>query len=432
MEAFLVASPHSGAGKTTVAVGLMAALAARGHRVQAFKVGPDYIDPSYHRLATGRPSRNLDTWLCSKETVRWLFERSAADVNVVEGVMGLFDGAPGGAGSTAEVAKTLGVPVVLVVDASGMAQSVGALVHGFATYDPDVTIAGVVFNRVASEGHVAYLRESVHLPVLGWVENDDSIAVPERHLGLIPAAEWRPDVARIGEVVSRHVDVDRLLRLAARSAAPLSPALPGPAPSPTPVRARIAYALDEAFTFYYQDNLDLLQAAGAELIPLRLLDDAALPDAGLLYLGGGFPEVFRDRLLANTPMVDAVRRWTRPIYAECGGLMYLSMIEAIPGRIRMTERLQHFGYTEATALVDTPLLRTGETVRGHEFHYSAWDGPANAYRVRKGGTERTEGYTNGTILATYVHVHFGSNPALASRLVEAAQKGALHGVSGRS
>ncbi len=427
MEAFLVASPHSGAGKTTVAVGLMAALAARGRRVQAFKVGPDYIDPSYHRLATGQPSRSLDTWLCSKETVRWLFERSAADVNVIEGVMGLFDGAPGGAGSTAEVAKALGVPVVLVIDASGMAQSVGALIHGFATYDPEVTIAGVVFNRVASERHVAYLQEPARLPVLGWVEHDDSIALPERHLGLIPAAEWRPDVARIGEVVSRHVDVDRLLRLAARNAAPSRPELP-----PTTVRARIAYALDEAFTFYYQDNLDLLRAAGAELIPVRLLDDPTLPDAGLLYLGGGFPEIYQDRLVANAPMVEAVRRWTRPIYAECGGLMYLSVVGAIPGRTRMTDRLQHFGYTEATALTDTPLLRAGETVRGHEFHYSTWDGPANAYRVRKGGTERTEGYTNGTILATYVHVHFGSDPDLARRLVEAAQKGALHGVPGRS
>lgn len=418
MNAFVVASPHSGAGKTTVAVGLMAALAQRGLRVQAYKVGPDYIDPSYHRLATGRPSRTLDTWLCPPETVRRLFLGTASQVNVVEGVMGLFDGAPDGHGSTAEVATLLDLPVILVVDASRMAQrmaqSVAAMVHGFATYDPRVRVVGVIFNRVASPSHATSLASHSPVPVLGWVEEDARAAWPERHLGLWPAAEWHPDVQRVGELVSRHVDVDRLLAL---TVCHLEPQIRS---DPAPPRARIAYALDEAFTFYYQDNLDLLREAGAELVPVRLLDGEALPDPGLLYLGGGFPEVFSERLLANRRMVDAVRRFPGFIYAECGGLMYLAMIGRIPGRIAMTDRLQHFGYAVATALTDTPLLPAGETVRGHEFHYSTWDGPANAYRVRHGSRERVEGYTDGRVLATYVHVHFASRPDLACRLVDVA------------
>ena len=422
MEAFVLAGTQSGVGKTTVATGLMAALAKRGRSVQGFKVGPDYIDPSYHALACGRPSRNLDLWMCSKAVVRKLFARSAGQVNVIEGVMGLFDGALEGRGSTADLAKTLGLPVVLVVDARSMAQSAGAIVHGFATYDPKVRLAGVIFNRVASEGHYEYLKKAVRVPALGWVERDDTIALPERHLGLVPAAEQKPNVDRIGEVVAQHIDLDRLLQLS-RVRAPVRPVEKTIAP-----QVRIGYALDEAFTFYYQDNLDLLQAAGATLVPFRPLHDAVLPPADLLYFGGGFPEVFEERLKANTSLTEAIRSWDQPIYAECGGLMYLSMIGVIPGQVRMTQRLQNFGYTEATALVDTPLLRAGEMVRGHEFHYSTWDGPANAYRVRKRGKERIEGYTNENIFASYVHVHFASKPVLARRLVEAAKEGKRNGV----
>ncbi len=421
MEAFILAGVQSGVGKTTIATGLMAALAAERRRVQGWKVGPDYIDPSYHALATGRPSRNLDTWMCSKADVRRLFARSAAEVNVVEGVMGLFDGAHGGKGSTAEVAKTLGLPVVLVVDAQAMAQSAGALVHGFATYDPRVRLAGVIFNRVASEGHYEYLRKAVRVPALGWVRREESIALPERHLGLVPAQERAPDIAKLGEVVARHVDLKRLLKLAR------VPDRPRSLERRRACEVRIGYALDEAFTFYYQDNLDLLSAAGAELVPFSPLRDPAPPDADLLYFGGDFPEVFGQRLEENVRMAEAVRRWTKPIYAECGGLMYLAMIQAVPGRVRMADRLQDFGYAEATALVDTPLLHAGETIRGHEFHYSTWEGPANAYRVRRRGRGRVEGYTNGKILATYVHVHFGSKPVLARRLVQAAKEGKSHG-----
>jgi cobyrinic acid a,c-diamide synthase len=421
MEAFVIAGTQSGVGKTTIATGLMAALAKQGCSVQGWKVGPDYIDPSYHALATGRPSRNLDTWMCSKPTVRKLFARSCSHVNVIEGVMGLFDGALDGKGSTAEVARVLGVPVILVVDARSMAQSAGALVHGFATYDPAVRLAGVIFNRVASEGHYEYLRKSVRVPSLGWVAREPSIAMPERHLGLVPAGERKPDIEKLADVVSRHIDLGRLRKLS-RLASPDRPGMRGRA-----VKATIGYALDEAFTFYYQDNLDQLRAEGAELVPFSPLRDPALPRVDLLYFGGGFPEVFEETLRANTSMVQSVRQWRKLIYAECGGLMYLSMAGAIPGQIRMTDRLQNFGYAEATALVDTPLLKAGETVRGHEFHYSTWDGPANAYRVRKRGKERVEGYASGNILASYVHVHFASKPSLARRLVAAAKEGRVHG-----
>ena len=421
MEAFVLAGTHSGVGKTTIATGLMAAFAKQGHRVQGFKVGPDYIDPSYHKLATGRPSRNLDTWMCSRRTVRELFARSAAGVNVVEGVMGLFDGAQGGRGSTAEVAKALDLPVVLVVDARGMAQSVGAVVQGFATYDQAVRLAGVIFNRVASEGHYEYLRKAVSVPALGWVAREDSITLPERHLGLIPTAEKTPDIGSISDVVARHLDVDRLRKLAK-----ISPRI-ATARHPAAECVRIGYALDEAFNFYYEDNLDLLRALGARLVPFSPLQDPDLPDVDLLYFGGGFPELHDEALRGNPGMIAAVRDWTGPIYAECGGLMYLSMISKIPGQFRMADRLQNFGYAQATALVDTPLLKAGETVRGHEFHYSTWNGPANAYRVRKRGKERLEGYANGNILASYVHVHFGSKPGLARRLVSAAKEAKVHG-----
>jgi cobyrinic acid a,c-diamide synthase len=421
MEALVIAGTHSGVGKTTVATGLMAALAKQGCSVQGWKVGPDYIDPSYHTLATGHPSRNLDTWMCSKATVRNLFARSCSDVNVIEGVMGLFDGAKGGKGSTAEVAKALAAPVVLVVDARSMAQSAGALVHGFATYDPALHVAGVIFNRVASESHYEYLRESVRLPALGWVAREESIALPERHLGLVPTGERKPDIDKLAETVSRHIDLGRLRKLSRRTR-PDRPRMKA-----RPAKVTIGYALDEAFTFYYQDNLDLLRAEGAELVPFSPLRDSALPEADLLYFGGGFPELFEKALGANTTMAQDVREWRKPLYAECGGLMYLSMVGAIPGRISMTDRLQSFGYAEATALVDTPLLQAGETVRGHEFHYSTWDGPANAYRVQKRGKERVEGYASGNILASYVHVHFASRPSLARRLVAAAKEGRVHG-----
>ncbi len=416
MKAFVIAGTHSGVGKTTVAIGLMAEFKRRGLAVQAFKVGPDYIDPSYHRLATGRPSRNLDTWLCSKKTVRQSFARAALDLNVVEGVMGLFDGAKNGKGSTAETAALLELPVLLIVDAKGIAQSVGALVQGFAQYQPTTRIAGVIFNRVASEGHYVYLKNAAKIPSLGWIAKNQDIVLPERHLGLVPASERVPDIEKIRETVVAHLDLEKLLRLS-KINVPQTQALPK-----RKTRARIAYALDAAFHFYYEDNLDYLRAAGAELIPFSPLKDTRLPDADLLYFGGGFPELFEKILRKNKDFCEAMQSWKKPIYAECGGLYYLSLIHKIPGKMEMRDRLQHFGYAKATAQADTCLLRAGESVKGHMFHYSHWDGPANLYRFEKRGARLSEGYAAGRIHASYLHVHFASNPKLARHLVAAASQ----------
>ncbi|HVR87420.1 MAG TPA: cobyrinate a,c-diamide synthase [Planctomycetota bacterium] len=410
MRTVVIAGTHSGVGKTTIAAGLMAAFARRGYSVQGFKVGPDYIDPSYHECATGRPSRNLDLWMCPAAAVRRTYARAAADVNVVEGMMGLFDGATDGGGSTAAVAKALAAPVLLVVDAQGLAQSVGALVHGYSTYDPSLAISGVIFNRVSGEGHYEYLRRSVRVPSFGWVERDPAITLPERHLGLVPAEERRPDLARIGEVVARHVDLERILKRS-KVRSPKRPGVPKLA-----ARATIAIARDEAFTFYYQDNLDQLEAAGARVIsfsPLR----GELPDADALYLGGGFPELHHPKL--HRRLRQAVRAGM-PVYAECGGLMYLVGQGLLPGRIEMTDRLQNFGYKEARAARDTVIVKRGQRLRGHEFHHSRWIHPRipAAWQLPRG----PEGFAQGNIHASYVHLHFAGAPECAGRFVERARR----------
>ena len=411
MRTFVIAGPQTGAGKTTIAAGLMAAFAQRGHSVQGFKVGPDYIDPSHYRRTCGRPGRNLDLWLCPKTAVRRIYARAAADVNIVEGMMGLFDGPSEGPGSTADVARVLGAPVILVVDASGLAQSAGALVHGFATFDPSLTVAGVIFNRVAGEGHYDYLRRAVPLPSFGWVRSESSIAMPERHLGLVPDAERPIDARRLGRVVAEHVDLDRILeRTRVRE--------PRPIPEKTRRKsATIAVATDEAFSFYYQDNLDELEAAGARLVmfsPLR----GELPEADALYLGGGFPELHRNR--RHRRLREAVRAGM-PVYAECGGLMYLVGQELLPGRIEMTSELQNFGYQEARAARDTVIVRRGRRLRGHEFHYSKWIRPKvpAAWSLARG----PEGYARSNIHASYVHLHFSGAPECARRFVESAARG---------
>jgi len=410
MKTFVIAGTHSGVGKTTIAAGLMAALVRRGHAVQGFKVGPDYIDPSYHERATGRPSRNLDLWMCSASGVRRSYARAADDVNVVEGMMGLFDGAADGQGTTAAVAKALGAPVLLVVDAQGLAQSAGAVVHGFATYDPSLTVAGVIFNRVAGEGHYEYLRRSLRLPSFGWVEQDPSIALPERHLGLVPAGERPPDLVRLGERVARRLALDAILERA-QVPAPKRPLLPKRAP-----RATIAVARDDAFTFYYQDNLDLLEAAGARLVPFSPLR-GEMPDADALYLGGGFPELHRPK--PHRRLREAVRAGM-PVYAECGGLMYLVGQGLLPGRIEMTARLQNFGYKEARAARDTVVVRRGRRLRGHEFHHSRWVHPRvpAAWQLARG----PEGFARKNIHASYVHLHFGGAPECAMRFVDSARQ----------
>jgi cobyrinic acid a,c-diamide synthase len=464
----VIAGTSSGAGKTTVACGLIGALRTRGLEVQGFKVGPDYIDPSHHALASGRPGRNLDAFLSGAELIAPLARHGAegADVAVIEGVMGMFDGASGRGelASTAHVAKLLQAPVLLVVDASAMARSAAAIVHGYCTFDPDVEVAGVIFNRVGSDHHEQLLREALDdlgpsaPPVLGALRRDERIATPERHLGLVPAVEReasaRAALATLAEAMSRFVDLDAVARIA-RGAAGLAGASwsawqedalcagaaageaggGGASVAGASGGVRIALAAGPAFSFHYEENLELLRAAGAELVPFDPLRDEALPlDADALLLAGGFPEVYGAELAANARLraqVAAFAASGRPVLAECGGLLYLAreldgheMCGALALRARMTERLT-LGYREAQAASATTWLDAGERVRGHEFHYtqveSATGKLAPAWTLSARGRERREGFVLGGVQASYLHVHWAAHPRLARRFVQAAR-----------
>ncbi|WP_217897498.1 cobyrinate a,c-diamide synthase [Geodermatophilus saharensis] len=449
----VVAAPSSNAGKTSVTTGLVAALTARGHTVSPHKVGPDYIDPGYAGLAAGRPGRNLDPWLVGEERIAPLFLHGArgADVAVVEGVMGLFDGAthptvePGFA-STAHVAGLLRAPVVLVVDASSQARSIAALVHGFATFDPAVRIGGVVLNRVGSDRHEAILREALGaagVPVLGALRRVEALATPSRHLGLVPAAERSAEalatVRRLGEAVAAGVDLDAVVRLA-RTAPPLpgAPWEPAAEVTPVPGRPRIAVAGGPAFTFGYAEDTELLEAAGAEVVTVDPLRDEALPErtAGLV-VGGGFPEVHADALSANETLradVAALAARGGPVAAECAGLLYLSreldgapMCGVLDVATRMTPRLT-LGYRAAVALTDSVLAPAGTRVRGHEFHRTAADPPAGATPAWQWSAGGPEGFVAGSVHASYLHLNRAGSPALAERFVAACAAAVPEGV----
>jgi cobyrinic acid a,c-diamide synthase len=446
MKAFVLAGVASGVGKTTIATGLMGALRARGLRVQGFKVGPDYVDPTYHAQVTGRPSRNLDSWLLPTPALRTLYARAtaAADVAVVEGVMGLYDGRHGGeaAGSTAEVAKLLDLPVVLVVDVSRQAHSAAATVLGFERLDPLVRLVGVILNRVGSDAHRTTVTEAIEaatgLPVLGAISRDASLSTPERYLGLVPRferAEGADFFARAVAAVTAGVALDPLLALC--DVAPAREAADGESVAPARPRARLAVARDRAFGFYYADALDLLAAEGLELAEFSPLADEALPPGtDGVYLGGGFPELFAAELAANEPLLRQVRTAARrglPIYAECGGLMYLArtLVDAtgarhplaglVPADVSLESARLTLGYREATAAADSLLLRRGQRVRGHEFHYSRLQGLASmrpAYTIAA-REPAAEGHARGSLLASYVHLHLAGTPALAARFANA-------------
>lgn len=454
----LLAAPMSGSGKTTITAGLIAALAARGLTVAPFKCGPDYIDPSYHALAARRPCHNLDAWLVPEAQIPGVLARRSvgADLALIEGVMGLFDGYAGDddTGSSAHIARLTETPVVIVLDVRAMARTGAALVAGLRDFDPRVHVAGVICNRVGSPRHAQMLtraiEDSAGLPVLGALSREEAITLPERHLGLVPTAEPGRWQAWLGEVRARvedSVDLARLLEIA--HTAPLLPlSVSGSVGDASAQRShhqpsRIAVARDEAFSFLYDENLDLLRAAGAEIAFFSPLRDAALPDrTGALYLGGGFPELYAARLSANQPMLAALRAAAAagmPIYAECGGLMYLTeavvdaegvahpMLGLLPGHSAMTPRLT-LGYRTVRATGDSWLWRAGETVRGHEFHYSTWERrPAQLDALYTclpdafHADERPEGAQRGMILASYVHVHWLACPQVAARFVAAAR-----------
>ncbi|MET9868250.1 cobyrinate a,c-diamide synthase [Streptomyces sp. NPDC006386] len=445
----VIAAPSSGSGKTTVATGLMAAFAARGLAVSPHKVGPDYIDPGYHALATGRVGRNLDAYLCGPDLIGPLFLHGArgCDIAVVEGVMGLYDGAAGEGelASTAQVAKLLRAPVVLVVDASSQSRSVAALVHGFASWDPEVRVGGVILNKVGSDRHEELLREaldSAGVPVLGVLRRAEQVETPSRHLGLVPVAERRAAaveaVAAMGAQVLDGCDLGALEALARAAGAVSGGSVPWTPASPThrPTRSDeqqapvVAVAGGPAFTFSYAEHTELLTAAGAEVVTFDPLRDEELPEgtAGLV-IGGGFPEVYAAELSANEPLRKAVAELANsgaPVAAECAGLLYLCreldglpMCGVLDAGARMSERLT-LGYRDAVAVGDSVLAAAGTRMRGHEFHRTVVEpgaGAEPAWGVRT-PRPRVEGFVQRGVHASYLHTHWASEPGVARRFVE--------------
>lgn len=434
LSAVVIAGTHSGVGKTSVTLGLIGALRSRGLLVQPFKIGPDFIDPLHHAHASGRVSRNLDGWMLDAETNLERFARGTADADValVEGVMGLFDGSGGssGRGSSAEMAKLLGLPVILVIDAGAMARSAAALIHGFQSFDPELRIAGVILNNVGGEAHAEMIREAVagSVPILGAIPRVPDLVVPERHLGLHLPHEARQDYMQtLASIVGERIDIDELLQ-ASRIARPAPP----PPTAPVPPEVRVGVARDEAFCFYYPENLELLRQAGAELVEFSPIRDRLPRDLDGLYIGGGYPELHAAELAANHSATRGVRDFCKhggPVYAECGGLMYLGqtlqlddstyeLCGALPLSTRMPAGLS-IGYVEVNTTGG--LFGEGQTARGHLFHHSQITGePAidrcYAARSARGGTSH-EGYAIGNVLASYIHLHFSSAPVLAVAFV---------------
>jgi cobyrinic acid a,c-diamide synthase len=443
----MIAAPSSGCGKSTLASGLMAAFAQK-LSVQGFKVGPDYIDPMYHTLACRRSSRNLDAWMLPEAKVKEVFMRHAqqVDLSIIEGVMGFFDGYASDLleGSSAGIASLLSAPVILVVDCAKMSGSAAAVVHGFHTLLPQVSLAGVICNRVGSLRHSGWLKEAIEnhtgVPVLGCIPRLDDLKVPERHLGLFTVQGREDEVqtwlAQAAAVAAQYVDMERLLAIAYSA-----PELPAPS-QPEPVnrlpQVKLAAARDAAFCFYYEDNLDELRRQGAEITFFSPLQDDRLPEgAAGLYFGGGYPELYAEALSDNHNLMQQIANCHRqgmPIYAECGGLMYLTqglqmdkirypLAGLLPGLCQMGSRL-HMGYRQVELMQPNLLGDAGTSLRGHEFHYSRWENPRTeqaAYRIAprdNNDGKRLEGFCEGNLLASYVHVHFSQNAGLAQQFVQ--------------
>lgn len=491
MSAIVIAGTHSGCGKTTVSLGIMATFAKKGYTVQPFKCGPDFIDSGLHKIVTGTPSRNLDLWMCGNDYVRdCLYKYSTdADISIIEGVMGMYDGQF----STASLAKHLGLPVILVIDAYGMAESAGAIVRGFVEYSATVRqcdsatgnaeetaalIAGVIFNRVASERHYERLKNSVlDVPVFGYLSRDMNFEIPRRHLGLMVAEEnplTEKNIEKLADAVLEYIDVDRILNFAQQSSRAAEQQFSDISSSTV---LRIAIAYDRAFCFYYEDNLDLLRAAGAEIVTFSPLSDSSIPDdIDAIYIGGGYPELYAERLSKNHSMLKAIYEWYdsgKPLYAECGGMMYLSqgiyynqfpsleglgvgnkgeyyaMAGVFPFETQMRDKLSRLGYREVELIDNCLLGKKGTLLRGHEFHYSEivkgqTEGTVPDLRTERSGVVESglspsargdiinkiysvrdnhgefvnaSGYKLKNTLASYIHIHFGSNPATADNFI---------------
>lgn len=445
---------ESGAGKTTIVTGLLRYWTQHSLRVQPFKVGPDYIDPSFHTAAAMKVSRNLDSWLLSQKNIESLFcqHSKQVDLSVIEGMMGLYDGhsSTNEEGSSAQIAKWLDCPVILIIDASKMARSAAAVVKGFQQLDKKVLLAGVVFNNVSSQGHYQLLKKAVEketsLLCLGFVKPNPKLALPEQHLGLVPVeaafGKLKTWFDLIAKEVAKNIDHEKLLKIAKKAPVVKSCSTEPSVKKRLEKRVKIAYAKDEAFHFYYPDNIEVLESLGAEMIPFSPIYENKIPDdVDALYLGGGFPENYAKEIAQNRSMLQSVRRALKkglPTYAECGGLMYLcerlvlqnkksfKMVGALPGKIVMTHQLQNFGYTFVEAARDSLLFKKGEKCRGHEFHNSYWQGNKKEIRAsyktkkRAQGPVVSEGMITPNVLASYIHLHFVSKPVLAKRFIEQA------------
>ena len=449
----MVAAPHGRSGKTTVSIGIVAALAARGLAVQPFKKGPDYIDPSWLTGAGGRPCRNLDLFMMGEEAIVTAFRRATVDagIAVIEGAMGLYDGLDlEGTGSSAALARLLGAPVLLVVDATRMTRSVAALVGGYQHFEPGVNVAGVILNNVGHSRHEKMLVGAIErycgIPVVGCIPKRKELAITDRHLGLVPRAEdeeLAPVIEEAQRAVEQHLNLDLLLEIAG-SAPPLPPGDMVALEDKAGRLARIGVLLDRVFTFYYPENLEALERAGAQLEFVDSLADRILPEVDGLYIGGGFPEVFMAQLEANESLRSDIRRRVErglPVYAECAGLIYLSravrwgdrqaeMVGVLPCEVEMTRRPQGHGYAVAEVVADSPFFARGQELKGHEFHntrVSSLDrGKVEfAYRLSRGSgidSDHNDGLMVGNVLAAYTHIHAAAAPGWAERFVEAAER----------
>ena len=440
--ACIISGTSSGSGKTTVTLGLMAAFRARGLRVQPFKCGPDFIDPGLHQLVTGSTSRNLDLWMCGEEFTRTTFEENSrgADIAIIEGVMGMFDG---GLSSSGMLAKTLSLPGILVLDVRSMAESAAAIVKGFETYLPEAAPRGVILNRIASDRHLQLvsdaIREHCEAEVLGYLPRSLEFSIPSRHLGLLTGDETplSPGALQLlADTVARHIDLDKILSLCASMPETTREILPAPQGG----QCRIGVARDKAFCFYYEDNFDLLRKAGAELVFFSPIADTRLPaNLHALYLGGGYPELYAEQLSDNTAMRTAIGEWIEadgPVYAECGGFMYLTegivdnkgayhpMVGAFPVRAQMQAKRAGLGYREVRTTDRSFFGAAGTILRGHEFHYSHIDPmPAHIARIYQVNNGTQEGFTYRRVLGGYMHLHFGFSPQVMEEFINFCQEG---------
>ncbi len=433
---FIVSGTSSGSGKTTISLGLMAAFKEKGYSVQPFKCGPDFIDPGLHRLITGKVSRNIDLWMCGEEFSRKTLSINSqgADITIIEGVMGMFDG---GISSSGSLSETLNIPGILVLDVRSMAESAAAIVKGFETLRPKAAPKGIILNRIASPRHLQLvsdaIKENCDAEILGSLPRTIEFSIPSRHLGLLTEDEspLSPEAIQLlAKTVAEHIDLDRIEQLFSNGPEPVASSPTRPQEG----RCRIGVARDKAFCFYYEDNFDILRAAGCELVFFSPLTDTDLPaNLDALYLGGGYPELHAQILSHNLPMITAIREWIeddRPVYAECGGFMYLTegiidqdnifhkMVGAFPVKAHMQKTMASLGYREVQTRSACCFGPRGTVLRGHEFHYSSIDPmPKHIERVYAVNNGTSEGYSYKKALGGYLHLHFGFAPQVAGEFI---------------